>query len=151
MKTVVIDERSEMGHCKGDNCDILKGFSKSDGINHAIRVLSPEIIICDEVSTVEEAEKIIKGCYSGVKFVVSVHIGTQQDLFVRPVSATLMNCGFFDYVAILSDSKNPGEIKKFEKTEDLKNEYYSNNNGYNQHSFCRLLHNSERNQALQNA
>lgn len=126
MKTVLIDERNEMGINSGINCDVLRSFSKSEGITHAIRVLSPEIIICDEVASLEEADKIIRGCYSGVKFVVSVHIGEQNDIFQRAVSNKLVNSGFFDYVVFLSDCSEPGKIKNIYKTEDLKNEYYCN-------------------------
>lgn len=135
MKTVIVDERSEMSFCSGFNCDILRGFSKTEGITHAIRVLSPEIIICDEVVSAEEAEKIIKGCYSGVKFIVSVHVGTPDELFLRPVSKTLTECGFFDYVVFLENSKNPGKINNIVKTEELKNEYTCNNRGNHQYIF----------------
>lgn len=127
MKTVLIDERYEMGSSNGINCDVLRGFSKTDGITHAIRVLSPEIIICDEVTTLEEAEKIIRGCYTGVKFVISVHIGIQDDLFKRSVSRKLTDSGFFDYTVFLDNHTLPGNIKQIAKTEDLKNEYTCNN------------------------
>lgn len=140
MKTVLVDERFEMSICSGANCDILRGFSKSDGINHAIRVLSPEIIICDEVSSVEEAEKIIKGCYTGVKFVVSVHIGTPDDLFLRPVSKTLADSGFFDYIVFLENSNKPGKIKKIVKMEDLKNEYNCYSGSNNKHFYDSISH-----------
>lgn len=133
MKTVLIDERCEMSIGSGINCDILRGFSKTDGITHAIRVLSPEIIICDEVSSVDEAEKIIKGCYSGVKFVVSVHVGTPDELFLRPVSKTLTDCGFFDYAVFLDNCTKPGRIKKIAKLEELKNEYARNISCNNKH------------------
>lgn len=126
LKTVLIDERYEMGNCNGINCDVLRGFSKTDGITHAIRVLSPEIIICDEITTLEEAEKIIRGCYTGVKFVISVHIGIQKDLFNRSVSKKLVDSGFFDYTVLLDNGTSPGNIKKLAKTEDLKNEYSCN-------------------------
>lgn len=127
MKTVLIDERSEMGVNSGLNCDVLCGFPKSDGIIHAIRVLSPQIIICDEVTSTQEAEEIIKGCYTGVKFVVSVHVGTYEDLFLRPVSKKLADSGFFDYAVFLDNAERPGKIRKIVKLEELKSEYYCNN------------------------
>lgn len=126
MKTVLVDERFEMfGGC-GLNCDVLSGFSKQDGISHAIRVLSPEIIVCDEITSIQEAETIVAGCYSGVKFVVSVHIGAPDDLFVRPVSKKLTDSGFFDYVVFLEKTEKPGNIKEIVNLEELKNGYYRN-------------------------
>lgn len=127
MKTVLIDERFEMGINSGLNCDVLCGFPKTDGIMHAIRVLSPEIIICDEVASMNDAEAIIKGCYSGVKFIVSVHIGTTEDLFARPISKKLTDSGFFDYAVFLDNAMNPGKIKQIAELEELKNEFDCNN------------------------
>ena len=127
LKTVLIDERSEMGVNSGLNCDVLCGFPKADGIMHAIRVLSPEIIICDEVASMSDADAIIKGCYSGVKFIVSVHIGSPEDLFLRPISKKLTDCSFFDYVVFLDNALNPGKIKQIVELEKLKNEFYRNN------------------------
>ena len=45
-----------------DRCcvDFLKGIDKIKGMEIAGRVLSPEIIICDEIATPEEAEKITR-------------------------------------------------------------------------------------------
>ena len=130
MKTVVIDERSEMIQGNGINCDVLRGFSKTDGISHAIRVLSPEIIVCDEVISSDEAADIIKGCYTGVKFIVSVHIGIPDDIFQRSVSKTLADCGFFDYIVFLDNCNFPGKIKKIVRTQELKNESCCNSYGF---------------------
>ena len=127
LKTVLIDERSELGVNSGLNCDVLRGFPKADGIMHAIRVLSPEIIICDEVASMTDVDAIIKGCYSGVKFIVSVHIGSPEDLFLRPISKKLTDCSFFDYVVFLDNALNPGKIKQIVELEELKNEFYRNN------------------------
>lgn len=142
MKTVLIDERCEMGVNSGINCDVLRGFPKSDGIMHAIRVLSPEIIICDEVTSTQEADTIIKGCYSGVKFVASVHIGAHEDIFLRAVSKKLADSGFFDYVVFLGIGESPGKIEKISKLEELKNEYYCNNRCDNKFIFSGISYNS---------
>lgn len=129
MKTVVMDERFEMKGNSGINCDVLCGFPKTEGIIHAMRVLSPEIIICDEVVSMQEADEIIKCCYSGVRFVVSVHTGSIEELLLRPVSEKLIKCGFFDILVFLDNSDKPGKISKIIKSEELKHEYYCNNCG----------------------
>lgn len=127
-KTAVIDERYEMGCFNGVNCDVLRGFNKLDGIVHATRVLSPEIIVCDEVTTVQEAEKIVKCCYSGIKFAVSVHTGNIKDIFFRPVSKILIDSGFFDYIVFLKNSAAAGDIDSVYKTEELNIDLFSNDN-----------------------
>ncbi len=143
-KTVIIDERFEMKNTNGINCDILSGYPKSVGIVHAIRNLSPEIIICDEITTEEEAEIIAKGFYSGVKFVVSIHCSSIADILNKNVSRILLNSRFFDYIAILSGE---GKIKQLVKTEEIINELVHcgiDNYGNIQH--C-VFHNSKRKQA----
>lgn len=121
-KCTVIDERFEMCQVNGVNCDILCGYKKEIGIVHALRTLSPQIIICDEISTEGEAEKIIKGLDSGVSFIVSVHASDRKELMRRSVSATLINAGCFENIVILGCSDRPGEIKDILKTEELLNE-----------------------------
>lgn len=127
MKTVLIDERFEMKGNNGINCDVLCGFPKTEGIIHAMRTLSPEIIICDEVVSMQETDEIIKCCYAGVRFVVSVHSGAIADLLLRPVSEKLVKSGFFDIIVFLDNSDKSGKIRKIIKTEELKREYYCDN------------------------
>lgn len=111
-KLVIIDERNELATAKALNCDVLKGCSKRDGIIHAIRTLSPEIIICDEISTCEEVEKISEAFHSGVRFIVSVHISSVDDLYKRKVSSKLIESGCFDKFIILDNCENAGKIKE---------------------------------------
>ena len=99
------------------NCDILRGCNKRDGIIHAIRTLSPEIIICDEISTSEEVEKISEGFHTGVRFIVSVHISSADDLYKRKVSSKLIESGCFDTIIMLDSSENAGKIKEVICTE----------------------------------
>lgn len=148
-KTVIIDERYEMGNVNAVNCDVLRGFSKTDGIIHATRVLSPEIIVCDEITTVKEAEQIIRSCYTGVRFAVSVHIGNVKDIFQRPVSKILTDSSFFDYIVFLKNSSSAGEIDLIAKTEDLKNELHRNDCSNDKLGFSRIYDCPTGNQALQ--
>lgn len=120
-KCVVIDERFEMINLSGINCDILSGYNKETGIIHAVRTLSPEIIICDEILSEKEAEKIKNGFDSGVSFIVSVHVSDKNDLMRRSVTRMLIESGCFDVIAILGVTQY-GMDCEFIKTEDLINE-----------------------------
>ncbi len=102
-KIVIVDERFELSVNNDINCDILRGYKKQEGIIHAIRTLSPEIIICDEICSVEEAAKIEEGFNSGVKFIVSVHASSYNELMSRNVSRKLVDSGCFDKFIILDD------------------------------------------------
>lgn len=49
---VVLDERFELsadGFDLGACTDILQGYPKQEGLSHAVRCLSPEYIVCDEL------------------------------------------------------------------------------------------------------
>ncbi len=80
-KVSIIDERFEIASQRmgasqfdiGYQTDVLSGFSKSDGIKHALRSLSPDVIICDEIGTDEDVfciKNILKG---GCKIITTMH------------------------------------------------------------------------------
>ncbi len=80
-KVAVIDERFEIAAQRlgvsqfdiGPETDVLSGFSKSNGITHALRSLSPDVIICDEIGSSEDVislENILKG---GCKIITTMH------------------------------------------------------------------------------
>lgn len=139
-KTVVIDERYEMSGITGANCDILRGYPKDLGIIHAMRVLSPEVIICDEISSPSEADKVIAGLNCGIKFIVSLHAKSEEDLIKKSAAKILINSGEFEYIVLLKDSFSPGQIKRIIRTEDV--EYGSSGRSGNNKFFCDCLRNS---------
>ncbi len=134
VKTVVIDERYELGQFAGINCDVLRGFSKYDGIVYGTRVLSPELIICDEICNECEAEEIIRCCNAGIKFIVSMHADSIDSVFLRPVGKKLADSGFFNYIVFLDKNKMCNDFEIL-KTEVAKNEFYCNINDNGK--FCR--------------
>ncbi len=118
MKTVVIDEREEIAACCngvpqndiGITSDVMSGYAKGEGIMIALRSLSPENIVLDEVGTDEEAEAIEAGLNSGVNFFLSVHASNINELFRRRQIVRLLNSGGFDAVVFLDSRENPSRI-----------------------------------------
>lgn len=102
-KTVIVDERNEIAgnFDTGINTDIISGFTKAKGIEAAIRTMSPEIIICDEIGTPDELEKISFGFSTGVKFAVSVHLKSAEKIMPDSVAARLIESGEFEYLIVL--------------------------------------------------
>ncbi|HZJ78833.1 MAG TPA: stage III sporulation protein AA [Clostridia bacterium] len=133
-KTVIIDERGEIAAVHrgiynndlGLNCDVLSAYPKGEGIMTALRSLSPEIIICDEVGGVEEIQAIEAGLNSGVKFVVSVHASSREELIARPQMRKLLTTFAFDYVVLLKGGGAPCIISKIYKTGELLDEISGN-------------------------
>ena len=138
-KTVIVDERNEISGSNGGkynndlgmNTDVLTGYPKKEGIICALRSLSPDIIICDEVGDIEEVSAIEQGLNCGVKFIVSVHASSRDELILRPQIRRLIKSGCFDKIVLLNNAARPCTINKiFEagKMNDEINRFTSDDN-----------------------
>ena len=131
-KVCVIDERREICSFESENLflntDVLSGFKKADGIETAVRTMSPEIIICDEIANKKEVEKIIYGFSCGASFALSVHVGERKDIFKKAIMKDLISTGEFSYIVFLEQYKYKPEI--IDITE-CKNEICGNDNPFN--------------------
>lgn len=129
-RTCVIDERDEIaamynGQAQNDvgiNACVLSGFPKADGILMAVRSLSPQVILCDEIGTNDECEAIMQGLNTGVNFIVTIHSGTREELSRKPQFKKLVNSGAFGYAVILDGAQKPCTVKEIYKTKELYNE-----------------------------
>lgn len=73
-KTAVVDERFEIapveqsGFCTRlpQHCDVLSGYPKHIGMQHALRALAPDVIVCDEVGAMEDIAAITQAANAGV-------------------------------------------------------------------------------------
>ena len=127
LKTVIIDERSEIaGNSNGSSefdiglCDVMNAFPKSIGIEMAIRCLSPECIICDEIGGKNDLNELIKCANCGVKLIASIHAQSQNDFFKKSISEILISkCGFENLV-FLGGSQNAGKIIQIIKASEFK-------------------------------
>lgn len=111
-KVSIIDERKEIaaGFDVGINTDVLSGFIKSKGIEIATRTLSPDLIVCDEIGSVDELEKIRYSFSTGVSFAVSIHLKNAEDIFSNIITDELINTGQFDFIVILKSFTDEFEI-----------------------------------------
>ncbi|MDR1464780.1 MAG: stage III sporulation protein AA [Oscillospiraceae bacterium] len=118
VRTVIIDERGELAGSRdgipcchiGAGTDVLTGYPKGEGILLALRSLSPEIILCDELGGEEDAAAIAAGLYAGVSFAVSVHAGSLAEAAARPVTRQLLETGGFGWGCALAGPKDPCQI-----------------------------------------
>ncbi len=118
-KVAVIDSRREISPngCL-PYCDIYSGIGKADGIIRAIRSMSPQMIICDEIGTLEEARAVSEGFSVGTEFTLSLHAKDAGDLMKRKIFKETAETGQFTYTVMLS-GKKPCEVEKIYKTEEL--------------------------------
>ncbi|MEL7596772.1 MAG: stage III sporulation protein AA [Clostridiaceae bacterium] len=129
-KVCIIDERSEIGGCSngipqmnvGIRTDVLDSCLKSMGIMMAIRSMSPDVIICDEIGTHKDMESILAAMNSGVNLITTIHGFGIEDLYKRSVFKEILDNDVFDRAIILSASKEVGKIEyiyDFNKKEKL--------------------------------
>ncbi len=120
-KVLVVDERGELGASydgvpQNDLgfCDVLDGCPKRDGILWAVRSMSPEYIICDEIGTEDEAQAVEASMNAGVGIIATIHAGHMKELYSRPQARRLLNTGAFAKIVLLQGVGKPCMIAKVE-------------------------------------
>jgi stage III sporulation protein AA len=129
-KVCIIDERSEISGCYnavpqmnvGLRTDVLDNCPKAEGIMMAIRSMSPEVIVCDEIGTQKDMESILMALNSGVCLITSIHGYGIEDLYSRAVFNEIIDNHVFKRAVVLSARDGAGTIEyiyDFDKKEKL--------------------------------
>ncbi|MDE5556128.1 MAG: stage III sporulation protein AA, partial [Ruminococcus sp.] len=119
-KVSLIDERNEISSVSGgipENdvgvlTDVLVGCRRADGIISAVRTLSPDMIFCDEISTSEDSEAILRAFGCGVRFTATVHAENYENLIRRYAIRPLLENGVFEYAVFLEGMGKIREIRR---------------------------------------
>ncbi len=114
----VIDERGEIAAMKqgsspfvlGNQTDVFDGYPKAYGIETAVRVMSPQYLVCDEIGGAEETEAILYMLHTGVHLIATAHLADLKELSHRPQLQRLIDAGAFRYIALLGTGSNCGQI-----------------------------------------
>ncbi|MFR5264086.1 stage III sporulation protein AA [Clostridium sp.] len=117
-RTTVIDERSEIASCYrgipqmnvGIRTDIYDNCIKSQGIIMAIRTMSPEVIVCDEIGTNKDVEALIMAYNSGVNVIVTIHGNEAEDIYKRPVFKDILDNKMIKKIIVLSNKNGIGTV-----------------------------------------
>ena len=110
----ILDERGEIsGVCGihfaldvGRNSDVLFGFPKKVSYENALRALSPDYIVTDELSGDRDVEGVMRAHYGGVNVIATLH-GGSLDVFhgsFEPLAAV------FDRLILLSKTPRVGTV-----------------------------------------
>lgn len=126
-KVAIIDERGEIAgsyqgipqNDVGICCDVLDGYPKADGIMLAVRSLSPQYIICDEIGTEKETRAVEQSLNAGVCIIASIHAGNAGELLHRRQAIALLETGAFAAAAVLNGAAEPGSIAGIYRAGDL--------------------------------
>lgn len=118
-RVAVIDERDEIvskafgeGLNVGIHTDVLSLYPKDVGVDIALRMLSPDIIVLDEIGSNDEIEAIVSGMNTGVSFIATAHGGSFCEVLKRPNIKKLVDSGVFKKAVVLTGKSAPGQVSE---------------------------------------
>lgn len=114
INVLLIDERGEMNNVKGDFIDKIEYCNKSYAFNYGIRSMSPNVVIMDELSSLDDWHCALTAVNSGVKLIATAHADSietisNKNFFIK---------GVFERYVILKSEGNAGIIENI-YNEDL--------------------------------
>lgn len=98
----------------GLNTDVLDGYPRAEGMMTALRTLSPEIIICDEIGNDHNAVSRCLSC--GVAVIATIHAGSVAELMQDAQTAALLP--LFGCAAVLDTKGRLKSIKEFRSSQE---------------------------------
>lgn len=120
-KLALVDSRSEIAaaYCGipqnnvGQFTDVLNGYDREEGIEIAVRTLSPEYIACDEITGVGEIERLCAD--SGVKLIFTLHCGSVEGA----MESASVKRGAVSHIAFLGGNGDNGKFGRITKVVTL--------------------------------
>lgn len=116
LRTVLVDERCEcdLDALREAGVDVMRGYRRCDGIEIAVRTLSPSVVACDEIYRREDADAILSAFGSGVTVIASAHARGSEDIKRRPVLSGLVGRGVFSTLFSVAREKEGFSFRKEE-------------------------------------
>lgn len=119
LKVTIVDERSEISGCVngvsqfsiGPRTDVLDACPKAEGMLMAIRSLSPDVIVTDEIGREQDKDAILEAANAGVAVITSAHANSIQEWRQRPFMGSLFLGNVFSRYIILSRRRGPGTVE----------------------------------------
>ncbi|MBQ9086932.1 MAG: hypothetical protein IJY47_07070 [Clostridia bacterium] len=104
LRVCLVDTREELSFSLEEKrlcLDVLRGYPRALGIEIATRTMNAQLIVCDEIGEVEEAEAMAASQNCGVPFLASAHAESLEGLLRREGILLLHKAGIFGaYVGI---------------------------------------------------
>ncbi|MBR2327202.1 MAG: Flp pilus assembly complex ATPase component TadA [Clostridia bacterium] len=116
----VIDERGEMqGFDLGTNTDILSYYKKTDGITVAVRNLTPDVVICDEIGDRSELSAINDCLRLGAAVILTAHADSREDIMNRKALLDMIRISNVKKIIFLEGPERAGKIKETVNRDEL--------------------------------
>ncbi len=87
LRVAVVDTRGELavfGEGEELLLDVLSGYPRGRGIGIATRTMAAQVIVCDEIGDLAEAQEIVAAHTGGVPLIATAHAGSARELLSRP-------------------------------------------------------------------
>ena len=115
----VVDERSEIAGCYrgvpqndvGCRTDVLDGCPKSEGMMMAVRSLSPEVIVVDEIGGKKDVQALRYAMNCGCAVIATVHGDDFQEIRDKPEVGELVRQEAFQRYIVLRHDGRPGQVR----------------------------------------
>ena len=114
----VIDERRELfsGSSRrktpGEALDVISGIPKGQAVQMALRTLSPQILLLDELGGLDEVTALEQGLFSGVDFIATLHAASPEEAVGRPQVQALQSRGALHVLVWLKGRAEPGQVRE---------------------------------------
>ena len=126
-KVSLIDERGEIaasyrGEPQNDvgwNTDVFDGYSKPIGFDIAVRCMSPDVIVCDEIGVNGDPESLLQGVNSGSAVVATIHSSSLDEFLHKKNSKELLASGAFRYFVFLGSAKQAGTVREIIRYDEI--------------------------------
>ncbi len=116
---LILDERREIcANQNGENTlyagkfvDVYSGGIKTECIANAIRTMSPEVIIMDEISTASDVCALETLVGAGIKFVATTHCSSLEELKSKPIFNEFLGLNVLERYIVLSTRNGQGTVE----------------------------------------
>ena len=98
--------------------DVFNSYNKYDGIMTAVKVMSPMILVCDEIGSKEDMKALEYAVNSGVRLIATTHAADYDEAKRKSGISKLIKDKVFDYACVLGTGALCGKLLKLVKITD---------------------------------
>ena len=111
-RVVVVDERCEFNPYAYSDCtvDILRGYKRARGIEIAIRTMSAEILVVDEIGNDDDVEALMLSVGAGVPVLATTHADNAEQVVFKPKLRRLFDNSLFKVCAAIRIQNGKREL-----------------------------------------